>query len=108
MFLFQKRISLDQSNDLFAQISAQEKQLMNVEESKKLLEHLEQKRRKQKLQSNILDITCLEAISKKISALQMKKEAGIPCSIAVINSLSLSLYYTHKLPFLVLIYEDEF
>jgi hypothetical protein len=75
--------SVDYKEDLFAQISAKEKQLINVDESKKLLEHLEQKRRKRKLQSNILDFMYLDIISKKILSPQMKQEAGIPCSIAV-------------------------
>jgi WD40 repeat protein len=85
MLLEEKMAAGSRGDDLLAQISAKEKQLINVEESKKLLEHLEQKRRKRKLQSNILDFMHLESISKKLSSPQMKNSAGIPCSIAISN-----------------------
>lgn len=78
-FIPQRPLSDD--SKLLEQVTATQREVVNVEESKKVLSTLEERRRKKRLHTNILEATRLANISNKLT--QSKKESGNPTCIAV-------------------------
>jgi hypothetical protein len=78
-FILQRPLGDD--SKLLEQVTATQRAVVNVEESKKVLSTLEERRRKKRLHTNILEATRLANISNKLT--QSKKDAGNPTCIAV-------------------------
>ena len=68
---------------LMAKVKEYEKSVMDVEDSKRLLRTLEERRRRHELNSSILQTTRLEKIAHQLASPQFKKSSGAPTSIAV-------------------------
>lgn len=68
---------------LMAKVKEYEKSVMDVEDSKRLLRTLEERRRRRELNSSILQTVRLEKIAHQLTSPQFKKTSGAPTSIAV-------------------------
>lgn len=68
---------------LMDKVKEYEKSVMDVEDSKRLLRTLEERRRRRELNSSILQTNRLEKIAHQLASPQFKKTSGAPTSIAV-------------------------